>query len=253
MKVFVRFLILVAVLGIIGIIIVGMSLNALVKTGVETLGPKVLGVPVTLKEVDVSLLSGGKDMRVSLNELIIENPAGYKTDYAFSLSNIRVLVDRNSVLTNTVVIDEIMLDRPVITFEGSLRSGNLGNIQNNLKRSISSEPYYKFEKYVHIKKVIMRNAKINLSLFKEGILVKNLTVPNFQLRDIGKASGGTRFSKAFAAIFDSIYEAIIKAVMKPSKRIPKSFDKPEKTAKENREKSWGRTYWKGCPTNDFFI
>ncbi len=237
MKVFVRFLILVAVLGIIGIIIVGMSLNALVKTGVETLGPKVLGVPVTLKEVDVSLLSGGKDMRVSLNELIIENPAGYKTDYAFSLSNIRVLVDRNSVLTNTVVIDEIMLDRPVITFEGSLRGGNLGNIQDNLKRSTSSEPYYKFEKYVHIKKVIMRNAKINLSLFKEGILVKNLTVPNFQLRDIGKASGGTRFPKAFAAIFDSIYEAVIKAVMKPSKRIPKSFDQSEKTAKENREKS----------------
>ena len=235
MKVFVRFLILVAVLGIIGIIIVGMSLNALVKTGVETLGPKVLGVPVTLKEVDVSLLSGGKDMRVSLNELIIENPAGYKTDYAFSLSNIRVLVDRNSVLTNTVVIDEIMLDRPVITFEGSLRCGNLGNIQDNLKRSTSSEPYYKFEKYVHIKKVIMRNAKINLSLFKEGILVKNLTVPNFQLRDIGKASGGTRFPKAFAAIFDSIYEAVIKAVMKPSKRIPKSFDQSEKTAKENRK------------------
>lgn len=253
MKVFVRFLILVAVLGIIGIIIVGMSLNALVKTGVETLGPKVLGVPVTLKEVDVSLLSGGKDMRVSLNELIIENPAGYKTDYAFSLSNIRVLVDRNSVLTNTVVIDEIMLDRPVITFEGSLRGGNLGNIQDNLKRSTSSEPYYKFEKYVHIKKVIMRNAKINLSLFKEGILVKNLTVPNFQLRDIGKASGGTRFPKAFAAIFDSIYEAVIKAVMKPSKRIPKSFDQSEKTAKENREKSWGRTYWKGCLANDFFI
>ena len=129
MKVFVRFLILVSALGIIGIIIVGMSLNALVKTGVETMGSKVLGVPVTLKEVDISLLSGGKDVQVSLNELIIKNPDEYETDYAFSLSNIRVLVDQKSVLTNTVVIDEIIIDGLAITFEGSLLGSNLGDIK----------------------------------------------------------------------------------------------------------------------------
>ena len=225
MKVFVRFLILVAVFGIIGIIIVGMSLNALVKTGVETMGSKVLGVPVTLKEADISLLSGGKDMRTSLNELIIENPAGYKTDYAFSVPSVHVLVDRNSVLTNTVVIDEIMLDGPVITFESLSLGSNLGDIQDNLKRNTGSESDdgegektekhadgEEPEKNVHIKKVTMRNARINLILFDGQKKAIPLSLPDFQLWDIGKASGRTSFPKVSAKIFDAIYEAVMKTV-----------------------------------------
>jgi len=245
MKVFFRFLILVAVLAIIGIVIVGMSLNALVKTGVETMGSKVLGVPVTLKEVNIALLSGGKDMRVSLNELVIKNPDEYETDYAFSFSNIRVLVDRNSVLTSTIVINEIIIDRPVITFEGSLLGSNLGDIQGNLKSNTDSESDEEAEekaeehedgeehkKHIHIKKVAMRNAKISLRLFsdqKEAIL---LVLPDFKLRDIGKESGVTSFSKASAKIFDAIYEVAIKAVMKPNKLIPKSSEQFGKTSEE---------------------
>ena len=230
MKVFVRFLILVAVFGIIGIIIVGMSLNALVKTGVETMGSKVLGVPVTLKEADISLLSGGKDMRTSLNELIIENPAGYKTDYAFSIPSVHVLVDRNSVLTNTVVIDEIMLDGPVITFESLSLGSNLGNIQDNLKRNTGSESDdgegektekhadgEEPEKNVHIKKVTMRNARINLILFDGQKKAIHLSLPDFQLWDIGKASERTSFPKVSAKIFDAIYEVVMKAVTAPDK------------------------------------
>ena len=272
MKVFFRFLILVAVLGIIGIIIVGMSLNALVKTGVEAMGPKVLGVPVILKEADISLLSGGKDMRVSLNELIIKNPDEYETDYAFSLSKIRVIVDRNSLLTSTVVIDEIIIDSPVITFEGSLLGSNLGDIQDNLKRSTGSEPDDEVEektekhedaeepkkhgdgeeseKHVHIKKLTMRNAKINLSLFGKQTEAIFLTLPDFKLRDIGKASGGTSFPKASAKIFDAIYGAVIKAVSKPGKLIPKSFEQFRETAEEigKSAEKFGKELLKGLPS-----
>ena len=254
MKFFVRFLILISVLSIIGIIIVGMSLNALVKTGVENMGSKALGVPVTLKEVDISLLSGGKDMRVSLNELIIKNPDEYETDYAFSFPNIRVLVDRNSVLTAPVVIEQIIINSPVITFEGSLLGSNLGDIQDNLKRSTAldsddegeekSEKHEdgkelekyenekETEKYVRIKKVTVRNAKINLSLFGDQNEAIFLTVPDFKLRDIGKESGGTSFSKASSKIFDAIYGAVIKAAMRPRKLIPENFEHFGETAGE---------------------
>lgn len=245
MKVFIRFLILIAVLGIIGIIIVGMSLNALVKTGVETIGPKVLGVPVTLEEVDISLLSGGTAMRASLNELIIKNPDGYETDYAFSLPNIRVRVDRNSVLTDTVIIEEVLIEGPAITFEGSLLGSNLGDIQDNVKRNTHSESEEEAEesvekhddgeeseKNVVIKRLTMKGAKINLSLFGGQSEAIPLTLPDFELRDIGKESGGTSFQKASAKIFDAIYAAIIKAVTKSGKLIPKSLEQFGKTAEE---------------------
>ncbi|MDT7042624.1 hypothetical protein [Candidatus Nitronereus thalassa] len=242
MKFFLRLLALLGVLGVIAIIIVGMSLNALVKTGVETMGPKVLGVPITLEDVDISLLSGGKDMRASLERLIIKNPAGYETDYAFSLPNIRVQVDRNSVLTDTIIIEEILIAGPAITFEGSLLGSNLGDIQDNVKHNTASasddetekkgEQHEDREKTVHIKKVTMKDAKINLSLFGGEAEMIELTLPDFELRDIGNKPGGTSFQKASAEIFDAIYAAIIKAVTESGKLIPKSLKQFGKTAEE---------------------
>jgi len=248
MKYLVKFLLLIVGLGIIAIIVVGMSLNALVKSGVETMGPKVFGVPVTVDEVDISLLSGGTDMRASLKELIIKNPEGYETDYAFYLPSIRVRVNSNSVLTDTVIVEEILIEGPAITFEGSLLGSNLGDIQDNVKRNTRSgsndeaekkdekheegEEGKEPEKKVHIKKVTIKNAIINLSLFGGKIDPIQLTLPDFELHDIGKESGGTSFQKASAKIFDAIYASIIKAVMTSGKLIPKSLEQLGETAEE---------------------
>lgn len=247
MRFFLRFLFLVGLLAFIGLIVLSMSINALVKTGVETMGPKVLGVPITLEDVDISLLSGGKDMRARLETLIIKNPEGYDTDYAFSLPNVRVRVDRNSVLTDVVVVEEVLIEGPAITFEGSLLGSNLGDIQDNVKHNTGSdsddeaekekeekkhEDAEDSEKKVHIKKVTMKDAKINLSLFGGKSQVIELALPDFELRDIGKESGGTSFEEASAKIFDAIYGAIIKAVMKSGKLIPKSLEQFGETAGE---------------------
>lgn len=245
MKFFLRFLFLVSLLAFIGLLVLSMSINALVKGGVETMGPKVLGVPITLEDVDISLLSGGTDMRASLDTLIIKNPEGYETDYAFSLPNIRVRVDRNSVLTDTVVIEEILIEGPAITFEGSLLGSNLGDIQDNVKRNTQSdsdgdeeekaekhESGEEHEKNVHIKLVTMKDAKITLSLFGGKTEAIELVLPDFELRDIGKEAGGTSFQKASAKVFDAIYGAIIKAVTKSGKLIPKSLEQFGKTAEE---------------------
>ncbi len=249
MKYLVKFLLLIVGLGIIAIIVVSMSLNGLVKSGVETMGPKMMGVPVTLDEVDISLLSGGTDMRASLNELIIKNPEEYETDYAFSLPSIRIRVNRNSVLTDTVIVEEILIEGPAITFEGSLLGSNLGDIQDNLTRNTRPVSNHEAkeeeknekhkegeepepEKKVHIKKVIIKNATINLSLFGGKIDPIQLTLPDFELHDIGKESGGTSFHKASAKIFDAIYASTIKTVMKSGKLIPKGLEQFGETAEE---------------------
>ena len=70
----------------------------------------------------------------------------------------------------------------------------------------------------------MRNAKISLRLFSDQKEAIFLVLPDFKLRDIGKESGVTSFSKASAKILDAIYEVVIKAVTKPDKLIPKNFE-----------------------------
>ncbi len=234
MKVLVRLLVLIGVLGILAVALVGLSLNALVKSVVETMGPKVLGVPVTLEDVDISLLSG-TSMRAGLTRLIIKNPEGYETAYAVSLPNVRVEVDRNSALTDTIIIEEVLIVEPAITFEWSLGGSNLSRIQENVKRNTRSGPdnpgQEKDEKHeegeepdknVHVKKVTVKNAIINLSLGGGQSEVIQLPLSDFELRDIGKPPGVTTFSEASAVIFDEILSrAITKAIEKSGTLIPK--------------------------------
>ena len=236
MKVFVRLLVLIGVVGLLALVLVSLSLNALVKGGIETMGPRILGVPVTLEDVDVTLLSG-TTMRAGLAQLVVKNPAGYETASAVSIPDIRMHVDWHSLLTDTVIVEEVLIVAPAITFEWSLKGSNLGAIHENVKRNTRSgsddngggkgekhKEGQEFDKTVHIKKVTVKDAVINVSFIGGQDEVTQVSLPDLELRDIGNPSGGTTFSQASAVIFDTIYEAIDKAVMKPGVLLPQGVE-----------------------------
>lgn len=256
MKVFVRFLVLIGVLGIIAVVFVSLSLNALVKGGIETMGPRILGVPVTLEDADVTLLSG-TNMHAGLTGLVVNNPEGYETASAVSLPEIRIKVDWNSLLTDTVIVEEVLIVKPAITFEWSLEGSNLGAIHENVKRNTGSgyddddqekgetpEETQEFDKSVHVKKVTVKDAIINVSFVGGQNEVTRLPLPDLELRDIGNPSGGTTFSQASAVIFEQIYDAIDKAVMKPGILLPQGVEQLGKSigkmGKELLEGLFGR-------------
>ena len=236
MKALVKVLLLIGVLGGLALVLVVMSFSTLVKSGIETMGPKVLGVPVTLEDADIDLVSG-TTVQAGLTRLVIKNPEGYETDSALSLPHIRAQFDWNSVLTDTVIVEEVLIVAPVITFEWSLQRGsNLSKIQENVTRSTQSGPdnnekekseTHKEEgeepdKKVHIKKVTVKDAIINVSLIGGQNQVIELPLDDFELRDIGKPSEGTTFSNALAVIFNElIHRAILRAVKKTGMLIPK--------------------------------
>jgi len=240
MKVFLRFLVLIGVLGIIAVVVVGLSLNALVKVGVETIGPRILGVPVTVEDVDIALLSG-TSVQAGLTQLIVKNPEEYETAYALSLPEIRVQVDRNSLLTDTVIVEEVLVVAPTITFEWSLRGSNLGTIQENVKRhtrtgsdgnSRDKEEQEEPDKTVYVKKVLVKDATINVSFIGGQNELIRLPLPDLALRDIGKPSRGVTFPQASAVIFEEIYDAILKAVMKSGMLLPQSVEQLGKSAEK---------------------
>ena len=231
MKVFVKFLVLVGVIGLLALAFVSLSLNALVKGGIETMGSRILGVPVTLEDVNVTLLSGSS-MHAGLTGLVVNNPEGYETSSAVSLPEIQIKVDWNSLLTDTVTVEEVLIVKPAVTFEWSLRGSNLATIHENVKRNTGSgsdddqekdaepEERQEFDKSVHVKKVTVKDAIINVSFVGGQSEVTQLPLPDLELRDIGNPSGGTTFSQASALIFEQIYDAIDKAVMKPGILLP---------------------------------
>ncbi|HSY19789.1 MAG TPA: hypothetical protein VK815_15705 [Candidatus Acidoferrales bacterium] len=122
--------ILVVVLGLAAVIVVGVFLDKIVKSGIEAVAPPITQTIVTVDGVHISALSGS----ASIQGLIIGNPdpAKYKSTNAISLGKVAVSVAPGSIMSDKIVVHSIQVIAPAITLEGNPFS------ENNLKQLLDN-------------------------------------------------------------------------------------------------------------------
>ncbi|MEO6435140.1 MAG: AsmA family protein, partial [Tepidisphaeraceae bacterium] len=108
-------LILVALL-VIALVIISFSLGSIIKKGIETAGPEVAKVKMTITGASLSLLGGSGTVK----GLFIGNPEGYKTESAVKVGTTHLSVSPGSLMSDKVVIRSIQIDGPELTLEGDL-------------------------------------------------------------------------------------------------------------------------------------
>ena len=201
------------------VMVAGIFLNSMIKTGVETLGPAITGTTVTLESVDISVFSG----QGSVQGLVVGNPKGFNMESAFQLGEAKVDVDLKSILADTVIIREIFIDGPEITFEGSLTGSNLDKIRTNVEafggasestgtRTQGEGSSTSEMKKVRIHKFIVKNGTVNVSTSILQGAAMSVALPEIELRDIGKEEAGATLEQASSRIIEAVYGAIFKAV-----------------------------------------
>ena len=210
--------------------VVFLSLNTIVKKGVETVGPSLTKVEVRLSSADISPFSGsGK-----LSGLFVGNPEGYKTPSAIQVGSIRVAVEIGSLMSATIVIDDVSVQSPEITLEGTVNGNNLTQILNNLSGSGSAAqpptttspapanapasgtppaPAAKTAKKFILRNLLIDGGKINLSLNIPGLAGTSSTAPlaPIHLQDIGVAEGGLTADQLTLAIAKPLLAGVTKA------------------------------------------
>ena len=97
-------------------------LDRVILHGFNTAAPVVLGVEASLGEAQVKLLRG----YVSLKELHIGNPEGFKTDGLFDLGEVMVDVDMNTIGADPIVIERVLVKGAKVTYEQGLLGNNIG-------------------------------------------------------------------------------------------------------------------------------
>jgi len=111
------------------------SYETIIKNVVHKYGSQVVGTDVSLEGFNISLLDG----EASVKEITVANPKGYKTPNFISLGGIAVKVDTNSVLSDTIVIDSIVVDKPFLSYEIiSLTQNNVKEIQANIAKNTAT-------------------------------------------------------------------------------------------------------------------
>ena len=216
MKVLKWLVIALVVLLVVVVVTATIFLDSIVKTAVRQAGPSVIGAPIALKDVSISLFTG----KVAIEGLVIGNPPGFQTDHAISLDHFILRLKPLSLLSNKIVIREIKIDGPEITYEFSGKHTNLGRISANAsggnppsaQKEGSQKPEPKAGKKVEIDDLTISNGRIRASFSGMGAQTLDLPLPTIHLTDIGKDSGGASVGDVVAQVLQSITEAASQAL-----------------------------------------
>jgi len=211
-----KILAIIGVVILVLVVVLVLFLGNIIKAGIETAGPKIAGVPMNVEKVKVNPLTG----MVHVRGLIIGNPEGFKTESLMELGEFKLDVALGSLMTDTILIKQILIEAPEITYEKGLRSSNISTLMDNLapeetgEEKAAEEPE---EKKAPAKKVViedfqLNNAKVHATITAMG--GKKMTVPisNIQMKDIGKETGGTNIKEVVSEVFAALSDSIVKAV-----------------------------------------
>ena len=191
----------VVVLLIVGILAVGLSLDKIVKTGIETVGPKITQTTLTVDSVNLSLLSGS----VAINGLVLGNPEGFKTAQALSLGQAAVSIVPKSIFADKVIIHSVEVRDAEITFEGSPFGAKSG-----AGRKLQVDDF------------LITGAKVHATITGiPGVALKEITVPipDIHFSNLGQGPDGITAGELTQKILQEVSTDTIKAVADNAKNL----------------------------------
>jgi len=227
----------VIVVAVIAMIILAvMNLGSIIKTATETYGPKITQTEVKLGSADISILSGSG----TLKDFLLGNPKGFSMPEALSCGTIRVKVDTGSLTSDTIVIKEIYIDGPVISYEKKGSTDNFQTILANIQKTVASDEKAAksssgteqksetgAEKKVVIEDFVVKNGKINLGgslLSAFGDQGMGIDLPDIHLTDIGKDKETTP-AEAFAIVLKQMTGDVGGTVTEVGKQLKEQVGK----------------------------
>jgi len=189
------------------------NLDTLVKEAVEKVGSDATQARVSLDKVEISLKSGSG----ALNGLKVGNPKGFQTPSAFELGRISVTLDTAKIGGDVVVIKEIVIDKPQVTYELAGNSSNVNAIKGNVdayarKFSSGAEKKSGDGPKLIIDNLYIKGGQVGVSAgFLKG---KTLTtpLPDVHLKDIGKKEKGADPAAVTQKVIDSMTQGATSAV-----------------------------------------
>ena len=207
-----------------------------IKAAIERIGPRLTRTEVSLADAEMHIWGGTG----SLRGLEIGNPAGFETDRALQIGTISFAVDTGTIRSKPIVIREVIIDRPAVTYEHDFSgSSNVEVIRDNIEtfsaradtttdgESSSRQGGEQDRGGERGVKIIIEDLHIrgaNVSISARGFRGKTVTrsLPDIHLTDIGRARGGASPEEAAREIIAALTRQV--ATLVGSQDIPALLD-----------------------------
>lgn len=179
-----------------------------IRRAIEIAGSNALGVPVNVTGVSLSPFSG----KGSIRGLSIANPEGFDAPYLMELGGLDITFNVESLLSDVIEINSIVISDAQITYETKLVRDNIRALLNNLPRSGAAPVVEANPNTPASKKVVIRDFRIvnpQINVFTR-VASAPITLPDIQLQNIGDANNAVTVAEAARQILSAINVAVIR-------------------------------------------
>lgn len=202
----------VAVVALVAVIAVALSLNAIVKRGIEHGSERAVGLSTKVGSVSLGILKGNFGM----SSFQIKNPEGFQADNIITLRDSRLSVGLPSILADTVVVDNLTLRGIELNLELRNTTGNFQPLLDNLERQPSGSE--DGGKQLVIKELIIQDITAQISAQAPGLGIDEklrIETPEIRLTGVG-VGGGVNVSQLTSIVVTRVLDAVRRSDDLPS-------------------------------------
>ncbi len=143
----------IIIIGAIGALALSLSIDGIVKSNIEETTSELMETSVDVDDVSISILDGSG----TIDGITIHNPEGFDDKPAVKLQQINLKMKVSSLLSDTVMIEEIRIQKPELYFEQKTSGNNFDALTSNMEASSSSDSN------IVIEYLLVENGQITLT------------------------------------------------------------------------------------------
>lgn len=196
-------------------------LGHIVKGSIQTVGPLITGVPITVRSVSVNVFG---DVEVGIKDLVVGNPEGYSSPHALELKNFHLRVKTLSLFKDKIVVDKLEITGVEVNFETSVVASNLNDINNNVKKYTPETDGKKSES----KPAKLQVNTIDMSDIKVRLIVKGgnaagvpLVMVPIHMKDLGTGPDGITVSGLIGEMMTKLFTGVTSLVSSGTDAVTK--------------------------------
>jgi len=188
---------------LIAFMVLTLSINSIVKSGIELGGSQMTGTAVTVDRVSISPFSG----KGEISGFRVANPGDYSKEYAFEVKDFYIELDVLSLFSDEIVIHEIVITTPSIWVEQKLPENNIRTIMSNMQEIAPGETS---DKEIVIERFSMTGGSVDLYTEVGGERSATIEISDIELADLGDGGGRAAVEEVIREIAEKVAEEALR-------------------------------------------
>lgn len=188
-----------------GFIILTLSLDGMVKAGIEKNGSDLLKTEVTVNNVSLSIFDGAG----SIEGFKVANPGKFSERNAIAIQEASVKVKMSSLFSDQIVVEELIVKNPELYFEQQGFGANLKTLNDNM--DLQSEE--SSEKRLLIEHLLIENGQVAVHTEIDKERTTSVSIESFELNGVGREDNNT-VQQSLQEVMEPLLEKAIAEAIK---------------------------------------